>query len=49
MFGIFALYKCIKCKHEFVDAPGPTQCQKCKHAYLEWTNYSPKEFEGEEE
>ena len=41
MIGLFALYKCLKCEHEFADYPGPTQCQKCGHVYLKWVSYQP--------
>jgi hypothetical protein len=44
MLGIFALYKCLRCGHEFVGSPGPTECQGCGHSYVKWINYSEKEF-----
>ena len=34
-----AKFKCLKCKFEWEDNPGPTQCPKCKHIWVEWTNY----------
>jgi hypothetical protein len=34
-----AEYKCLKCNHQWLDEPGPTQCPICGHLYVKWLNY----------
>lgn len=34
-----AEYKCMRCKFEYEDSPGLTQCPKCNHLYIEWINH----------
>ena len=34
-----AKYKCLKCKYEYQELSGPTQCPKCNHLYIKWLNF----------
>lgn len=35
-----AKFICLKCKYEWVDFPGPTQCPNCGYLYVKWINYN---------
>lgn len=36
---IIAIYKCLKCGHNYTGKPGPTICPICNHVYIKWVNY----------
>ncbi len=36
-------FRCLRCKHEWTEPPGPTACPKCEHLYVKWLNYE-KDF-----
>lgn len=34
-----ALYRCLRCSHEWEGKPGPVECPRCGHLYVKWINY----------
>jgi rubrerythrin len=34
-----AIFKCLKCNHEWVQMPAIVECPKCNHQYVKWVNY----------
>ena len=34
-----ALYRCMRCGHEWFQLPAQVLCQVCSHDYVEWVNF----------
>jgi Zn finger protein HypA/HybF involved in hydrogenase expression len=34
-----AEFRCMDCKHEYQDIPGPTECPKCGSIWVKWVNW----------
>ena len=45
---MLAKYKCMKCKHEWEEKPGPVSCPKCGYfENIDWLNYQQMRDSGE--